>query len=193
MEQHRNYVGGEWVEGAEVSENINPSNTEEVVGRYARADKRQAEAAIAAAKAAFPVWSRSGPQQRHDILKKASDEIFARKEELGTLLAREEGKTKAEGIAETARAGQIFDFFAGEALRLVGEIVPSVRPGVGVEITREPVGVVGIITPWNFPIAIPAWKMAPAIAYGNTVVIKPSSRSDGLMLSNGVGKCSKSV
>ncbi|WP_115423218.1 aldehyde dehydrogenase family protein, partial [Ensifer sp. M14] len=83
-------------------------------------------------------------------------------------LSREEGKTLAEGIGETVRAGQIFDFFAGEALRLAGEVIPSVRPNIGVEITREPVGVVGIITPWNFPIAIPAWKIAPALCYGNT-------------------------
>ncbi len=103
-----------------------------------------------------------------------SDEIFARRAEIGRLLSQEEGKTLAEGIGETVRAAQIFDFFAGECLRLSGETVPSVRPGIEVSMTREPVGVVGIITPWNFPIAIPAWKMAPAIAYGNTVVIKPA-------------------
>ncbi len=117
--------------------------------------------AIAAAKAAFPAWSRSTPQERYDILKKASDEILARKEELGRLLSREEGKTLAEGIGEATRAGQIFAFFAGECLRLAGEKLASVRPGVDVEMTREAVGVVGMITPWNFPIAIPAWKIAP--------------------------------
>ena len=110
----------------------------------------------------FPAWARSGIQQRYEILKKASDEILARKEELGRLLAREEGKTLAEGIGEAARAGQIFAFFAGEALRLSGELVPSVRPGIEVAGQREPLGVVGLITPWNFPIAIPAWKIAPA-------------------------------
>ena len=113
------------------------------------------------------------------MLRKAADEILARKEELGTLLSREEGKTLAEGIGETVRAAQIFDFFAGECLRLAGEILPSVRPGVGVEITREPVGPVGLITPWNFPIAIPAWKIAPALAWGNTVVIKPADLVPG--------------
>jgi acyl-CoA reductase-like NAD-dependent aldehyde dehydrogenase len=95
------------------------------------------------------------------------------------LLSREEGKTLAEGIGEVTRAGQIFDFFAGETLRLSGETLPSVRPGIGVEITREPVGVVGLITPWNFPIAIPAWKIAPALCYGNTVVIKPADLVPG--------------
>ena len=177
-ELHRNYIAGEWVAGEAVPD-INPSNTDDIVGHYARASGDDARAAIAAAKAAFAAWSRSGPQQRHDILKAASDEILTRRQEIGRLLAREEGKTLADGIAETVRAGQIFDFFAGEALRLSGETVPSVRPGIEVSMTREPVGVVGIITPWNFPIAIPAWKMAPAIAYGNTVVIKPADLVPG--------------
>jgi aldehyde dehydrogenase (NAD+) len=176
---HRNLIAGEWVSGEEASDNINPANTDEVVGRFARASKADAERAIAAAKAAFLAWSRSGIQQRHDILHKASDEIMSRKEELGRLLAREEGKALPEAIGEVARAGQIFAFFAGETLRLTGELVPSVRPGVEVMVQREPVGVVGLITPWNFPIAIPAWKIAPAIAYGNTVVFKPADLVPG--------------
>ena len=178
-EIYKNYIGGRWVEGTSVNENVNPSNTNDVVGRYARASKAQAEEAIAAAKAALPAWSRSTPQERYDILKKAADEIFARKDELGRLLSREEGKTLAEGIGEATRAGQVFSFFAGECLRLNGETVNSVRPGVGIEVTREPVGVVGMITPWNFPIAIPAWKLAPALAYGNTVVFKPADLVPG--------------
>jgi aldehyde dehydrogenase (NAD+) len=178
-ELHRNLVAGDWVEGEGVNENINPSNTDEVVGTYASASKADAARAIAAAKAAFPAWSRSGVQQRYDILKKASDEILARREEIGRLLSREEGKTLADGIGETVRAGQIFAFFAGEALRIAGELVPSVRPGVEVIMQREPVGVVGLITPWNFPIAIPAWKIAPAIAFGNTVVFKPADLVPG--------------
>ncbi len=176
---HRNLVAGEWIEGEDATDDINPSNTDAVVGRYARGSKADAERAIAAAKAAFPAWSRSGVQQRYEILKKASDEILARKDELGMLLSSEEGKTLAEGIGETVRAGQIFAFFAGEALRLAGELVPSVRPGVEVTIEREPVGVVGLITPWNFPIAIPAWKLAPALAFGNTVVMKPADLVPG--------------
>jgi aldehyde dehydrogenase (NAD+) len=159
--------------------NINPSNTNDVIGEYARASVEDTKAAIAAAKAAFPAWSRSGILERHAILRKTADEILARKDELGRLLSREEGKTLAEGIGETVRAGQIFDFFAGETLRLAGETLPSVRPNIGVEITREPVGVVGIITPWNFPIAIPAWKIAPALCYGNTVVFKPAELVPG--------------
>ena len=170
----KNFVAGDWLEGSGVSRNINPSNTNDVVGEFARADTAQTVAAIAAAKAAFPAWSRSTPQARFDALNQISIEILSRKDELGRLLAREEGKTLPEGIGEVARAGQIFAFFAGEALRLTGEKGASVRPGLDVEITREAVGVVGIITPWNFPIAIPAWKIAPALCYGNTVVFKPA-------------------
>ena len=177
-ELHKNLINGEWV-GTDGVENINPSNTAEVVGVYARATAEETKQAIAAAKAAFPAWSRSGILERHAILSKASQEILARKAELGELLSREEGKTLPEGIGEVTRAAQIFDFFAGEVLRLAGEVLPSVRPGVGVEITREPIGVIGIITPWNFPIAIPTWKMAPALAYGNTVVIKPADLVPG--------------
>nr|WP_298100963.1 aldehyde dehydrogenase family protein [uncultured Shinella sp.] len=178
MTIHQNLIAGEWV-GSDAIENINPSNTGDVVGQYARASVKDTKTAIAAAKAAFPAWSRSGILERHAILRKTADEILARKDELGRLLSREEGKTLAEGIGETVRAGQIFDFFAGECLRLAGETLPSVRPNIGVEITREPVGVVGIITPWNFPIAIPAWKIAPALCYGNTVVFKPAELVPG--------------
>ncbi|MBB3442092.1 aldehyde dehydrogenase family protein [Rhizobium sp. BK379] len=178
MTVHQNLIAGEWT-GTNAAENINPSDTNEVVGLYAQASAEDAKAAIAAAKAAFPAWSRSGIWERHVILKKAGDEIMARKDELGALLAREEGKTLPEAIGETIRASQIFEFFAGEALRLAGEVVPSVRPNIGVEITREPLGVIGIITPWNFPIAIPAWKIAPALCYGNTVVFKPADLVPG--------------
>jgi aldehyde dehydrogenase (NAD+) len=118
---HRNYLGGEWV-GGEAVPNINPSNTDDVVGLYARATAEDVQNAIAAAKAAFPAWSRSGIQQRHDILKAASDEILARRQELGRLLAREEGKPLADGIAETVRAGQVSEI----TTRIVG-IVTSKR------------------------------------------------------------------
>ncbi|MBB2750581.1 UNVERIFIED_ORG: aldehyde dehydrogenase (NAD+) [Rhizobium aethiopicum] len=175
---HKNLIAGEWVAG-DISLNINPSNTDDIVGEFSRASADDVRTAIAAAKSALPAWSQSPILARHAILKKTGDEILARKEELGHLLAREEGKTLPEAIGEVTRAGQIFDFFAGEVLRLSGESLPSVRPGVGIEITREPVGVVGVITPWNFPIAIPAWKIAPALAYGNTVVLKPADLVPG--------------
>ncbi len=175
----KNFIGGEWVEAKDYAQDLNPSNTKDVVGEYPRASAADAERAIAAAKAAFPAWSRSSIQERHDILKRIGDEILARKDELGKMLSREEGKTLAEGVGETVRAAQIFLFFSGEILRLAGEKIPSVRPGVDVEITREPIGVIGVITPWNFPIAIPAWKIAPALAYGNCVVFKPADLVPG--------------
>jgi aldehyde dehydrogenase (NAD+) len=176
---HGNYVNGEWLQAAQAAPNVNPSNVADIVGEYARADEAQVRAAIAAARAAFPAWSRGPVQARADALDRIGNEILARKDELGVLLSREEGKTRAEGIGEAMRAGYIFKFFAGEVLRAAGELLPSVRPGIKVEITREPVGVVGIITPWNFPIAIPAWKIAPALAYGNCVVFKPADLVPG--------------
>ncbi|MBC8728713.1 aldehyde dehydrogenase family protein [Paraburkholderia sp. UCT2] len=179
MSQFANYIDGQWVDGASVSRNVNPSNLDDVIGEFAQADAEQTHRAINAARKAFAQWSLSTPQQRFDVLDQAGSAILARKAELGKVLAREEGKTLPEAIGEVGRAGQIFKFFAGEALRVGGEVMPSVRPGMTVEMTREPVGVVGLITPWNFPIAIPAWKIAPALAYGNTVVIKPADLVPG--------------
>ena len=179
MALHKNFINGEWVAGTEAKENINPSDVSDIVGEYTQADKVQTEVAIAAAQAAQPAWASTTPQQRADILEMVGIELLARKDEIGRLLSREEGKPLANGIAETMRAAQIFKFFAQEALRDEGVLVASVRAGVDVTITREPVGVVGLICPWNFPIAIPAWKMAPALAFGNTVVIKPADLVPG--------------
>ena len=176
---HLNFINGEWLAGNTLAPNLNPSNLVDVIGEYAQGDAAQLDLAVRAAEAAFPAWSTSGIQARSDALDKIGSEILARREELGTLLSREEGKTRAEGIGEATRAGQIFKFFAGECLRLAGETIPSVRPGIGVEVTREPIGVVGLITPWNFPIAIPAWKIAPALAFGNCVVLKPADLVPG--------------
>ncbi|MDJ0835289.1 MAG: aldehyde dehydrogenase family protein [Acidobacteriota bacterium] len=174
MELHKLLIGGKWVDGSRVRDNINPSDVTEVVGRFTEGGAGEIDAAVAAAGEAAPAWAASGPQQRFDVLDFIGSEILARKQELGLLLAREEGKTLPEAVGEVGRAGQIFKFYAGEALRLRGERIPSTRPGVMVEVTREPLGVVGMITPWNFPIAIPAWKIAPALAFGNTVVLKPA-------------------
>jgi len=173
VDTFKNLIAGEWVPGS-LSPNRNPSDLADVIGEFAHADAAQTGQAVAEAKRAFPQWAAGSIQERSNILDKAGTEILARKDELGRLLAREEGKTVPEAAAEVMRAGQIFKFFAGEAVRLGGQKLPSVRPGVEVEITREPVGVVGLITPWNFPIAIPSWKIAPALAYGNTVVFKPA-------------------
>ncbi len=176
---YANLIAGEWVHGTDSFADINPSDTSDVVGEYDRASAQQVEDAIAAARAAAPAWARTTVQQRAELLEKVGLEIMARRAELADLLAREEGKTLAEAAGEVGRAGQIFKFFAGEALRIPGERLGSVRPGVDIEITREPVGVVGLITPWNFPIAIPAWKIAPALAYGNCVLVKPAELVPG--------------
>jgi aldehyde dehydrogenase (NAD+) len=177
--QFPNYINGEWVTASRWTPNRNPSDLNDVIGEYAQADADQTQSAIAAARAAFPAWSIGPIQDRANLLDKVGSDILARKDDIGRLLAREEGKTLPEGIGETVRAGHIFKFFGGEVLRLAGEKLPSVRPGVDVEITREPIGVVGLITPWNFPIAIPAWKIAPALAFGNTVVFKPAQWTPG--------------
>ncbi len=169
-----NLIAGEWVSGADVVADTNPSDLSDVVDEFAVADEAQVDTAIAAATDAAPVWAAATPQERSTALETVGLELAARAEELGEQLSREEGKPRAEGIGEVQRASQIFRFFAGEALRVPGEHVRSVRPGVDIDILREPLGVVGIITPWNFPIAIPAWKIAPALAYGCTVVCKPA-------------------
>lgn len=174
-----NFIDGKFVPGVSSRPNINPSDTADIIAEYAQADAEQARLAIAAASRAFPAWSTGNIQVRSDCLDRIGTEILARKEELGRLLSREEGKTLPEGIGEAARAGQIFKFFAAEVLRQRGDRLASVRSGVDIEITREPVGVIGIITPWNFPIAIPAWKIAPALAYGNCVVFKPAELVPG--------------
>ena len=174
MMRIQSLIGGEWVGGFDRLPNRNPSDLADIVGEYAPLDQARTFQAVSAAKAAAPAWGLSTIQQRHDILKAAGDALLARCGEIGAVLAREEGKTLAEAVGETRRAAQIFHFFAGECLRSGGEYLPSVRADVTISITREPLGVIGIITPWNFPIAIPAWKIAPALAWGNTVVFKPA-------------------
>lgn len=174
MQTKKNFIGGSWAEGFANQNDMNPSDLSDVVGVYAQADAALTEEAISAAKGAAPGWAASTPQQRFDVLDFVGSEILARKAELGSLLAREEGKVLPEAIGEVVRAGYIFKFFAGEALRLSGEHIRSVRPGIDIDVIRQPIGVVGLISPWNFPIAIPAWKTAPALAFGNTVVLKPA-------------------
>ncbi len=173
------YIGGEWVGDSDVTTNTSPANRDDVIGTYARGDAARVDQAVSAALAAQPGWAAASPQLRHDVLELAGALIVERKDELGRLLAREEGKTIAEAVGETVRASQVFKFFAGEALRNTGDAVASVRPGIDVMIEREAVGVIGLITPWNFPIAIPAWKLAPALAYGNAVVMKPAELTPG--------------
>ena len=173
------FIGAAWRDSGNGKENINPSDISDTVGVYAQAGDRDVDEAVAAAQSASAGWAGSTPQQRFNVLDFIGTEILSRKDELGRLLSREEGKTLSEGIGEVARAGSIFKFFAGEALRMGGEHIDSVRPGVEVDVLRQPIGVVGLITPWNFPIAVPAWKVAPALAFGNAVVHKPADLTPG--------------
>lgn len=176
---HLNLINGAWVPGDHLSENRNPSDLADLIGLYAAGTAGDVTAAAEAAAAAQPGWFAAGPQARADLLDRIATRIEAEATDIATMLAREEGKILPEALAETRRAAQIFRFFAGEALRMSGEALASVRPGVDIEVTREPVGVVGLITPWNFPAAIPAWKIAPALAYGNAVVLKPAELVPG--------------
>ena len=174
------YVGGEWVAAAPSFDSLNPSDTRDIVAKVPADGGELMGMAVRAARGAFAEWADATPEVRSDLLDRIGSTILGRKEDLGRLLSREEGKTLPEGIGEVARAGRIYKFFAGEALRRRGATVDSTRPGIEVATYREPVGVFGLITPWNFPIAIPAWKSAPALAFGNTVVMKPASLTPAL-------------
>ncbi|MDA9296162.1 aldehyde dehydrogenase family protein [Burkholderiales bacterium] len=178
-DKYLNYIAGEWVDGPDVAQNINPSDISDVIADYVRADRPQTIDAINAASNAAESWRNFGVQARSDLLDSIGNKLLNQKESIGSLLSREEGKTLPEGIGEVTRAGHIFKFFAGEVLRQAGDLLSSVRPDIDVEIVREPMGVIGIIAPWNFPAAIPAWKIAPALAYGNCVVFKPADLVPG--------------
>lgn len=169
------YIGGEAVGADTPNASINPSDTNEVVANFPDGGAAEVDAAVQAARKAFPGWAGASPEVRSDLLDKVGSTVMARAKELGELLAREEGKTLPEATGEVMRAARIFKYFAGEALRRHGQTLESTRPGLDVSTYREAVGVYGLITPWNFPIAIPAWKAAPALAFGNTVVLKPAN------------------
>ena len=169
------FIGGERVSAETPHTSVNPSNTDDLVARFPAGGKDEVDAAAKAARAAFPAWAEASPELRSDLLDKVSSTLMARAADLGRLLSREEGKTVPEGTGEVMRAARIFKYFAGEALRRHGRTMPSTRPGIDIEVHREALGVIGLITPWNFPIAIPAWKAAPALAFGNTVLLKPAN------------------
>ena len=167
-------IDGDWDISGEQTPNINPSDISEILGHMASATPRQVSDAVAAARAAQPAWEAVKLEEKKNILHAIGQELIDRCDEIGTILSSEEGKPFAEGRGETFRAGEFYQYYAAECLRQIGESAASVRPGIHIDISREAVGVVGLITPWNFPTAIPAWKMGPALAYGNTVVLKPS-------------------
>lgn len=176
-EIHSNYIGGEWLDGAaEPVANLNPSDTRDLIGYYAQANTDQTEQAITVARAAQSRWVTAGLETRQRVLATIGAELMARAEELGRELSREEGKPLAEGKGEVYRAGQFFQYYAAEVLRQHGELTESVRPSVEVFTTREPIGVVTVISPWNFPLATAVWKIAPALAFGNAVIWKPANQ-----------------
>ncbi len=179
MEQYHNLINGEWVQGSNVLANINPSDVRDEIGTISLADEAMVNEAVEAAHEAQKTWGAKGIEARSEALTKIGNALIDQKQLLGELLAREEGKTIAEGVGEVDRAGKFFHYYAAEALRQIGDFADSVRPGVEIEVIREPVGVVLAITPWNFPMALPAWKIAPALAFGNSVILKPANLTPG--------------
>ena len=169
------YINGQWQSGKTEIENRNPSDLSDLIGHYAQASGEQLQSALDAARAAQPIWWAAGIQKRHDVLMAIGTELIARSAEIGEMVAREEGKPLAEGKGEVYRAGQFFTYYAAEVLRNQGDLAESVRLGIEIDVRREPVGVVAIVSPWNFPVATPAWKIAPALAFGNAVVWKPAN------------------
>jgi aldehyde dehydrogenase (NAD+) len=177
MQQFKNYIAGEWVDAASGAtfENRNPADADDLIGSFPLATKEDVEQAIATANEALPAWANLPPPARGVILDKTAQILDARQDELAKALTREEGKTFAEAKGEVLRARDIFKYYAGEGWRAGGQVLPSNITGELLYTRREPLGVIALVTPWNFPIAIPVWKMAPALAYGNTVVFKPAS------------------
>lgn len=175
QETQLNLIAGEWLPGESEIENRNPSDLSDLVGVYAQASSDQLEATLDQASRAQLEWAAYGLERKQAVLMNIGNELMARAEELGRLLSREEGKPLAEGKGEVFRAGQFFTYYAAECLRQIGETADSVRPGIEIDVRREPVGVVAVISPWNFPTATASWKIAPALCYGNAVVWKPAN------------------
>src|SRR5579859_604249 len=171
----KNYINGEWIASSQTFENRNPANTGEIVGLFSKGTPQDVADAAAAAAAAFPAWSAMAAPARGNLLYKAADILDRKFDQLGAEMTREEGKTLPEAKGEVRRAINILRYFGGEGSRMPGMLVPSERDRVHMFAIRKPLGVVGLITPWNFPSAIPAWKLAPALICGNTVVLKPAS------------------
>ena len=172
---HKNYIAGEWVAGETAIENRNPSDVTDIIGSYAQASTAQLDTAFDAARGAQKIWSRTGLEARQTILMQIGNALMARAEDLGELLSREEGKPRAEGRGEIYRAGQFFTYYAAEVLRQIGDNADSVRPDIEIDVRRDPVGVVAVVSPWNFPTATAVWKIAPALAFGNAIIWKPAN------------------
>jgi acyl-CoA reductase-like NAD-dependent aldehyde dehydrogenase len=176
LKSYYNLIAGQWV-GAESGRqrpDVNPAKSSEILAEFPDSDAHDLQNATAAAAVAFPKWRSMSIVARGDILYRAAELLTTRAEIIGKDLVLEEGKTLPEAIGETMRAAAIFRYFAGEARQEIGEVYAATDPSTLLYTRRDPIGVVAVITPWNFPIAIPAWKIAPALIYGNTVVWKPA-------------------
>ena len=172
---HKNYINGEWVGSDNTIENRNPSDISDLIGTYAQAGTDQLERALEGARTAQKQWQATGLEARQNALMIIGNALMSRADELGELLSREEGKPRAEGRGEVYRAGQFFTYYAAEVLRQIGDNADSVRPGIEIDVRRDPVGIVAVISPWNFPTATAVWKIAPALAFGNAVIWKPAN------------------
>ena len=175
IETKNNFIAGEWLLGDTSVENRNPSDLSDVIGHFAQASSSQLTKALDAARSAQKIWAATGLEARQTVLMNIGNELMERSAELGTLLSREEGKPLAEGKGEIYRAGQFFTYYAAEVLRQIGDTADSVRPNIEIDVRREPVGTVAIVSPWNFPTATAVWKIAPALAFGNAVIWKPAN------------------
>ncbi len=179
MTTARNYIGGIWTEAGDDGIEMFDPATGETIGKAPRSGQAEIDAAVAAAKAAFATWSKTPPPARGEILFRAASIMERRKEELGRLVTREMGKVKEEALGDVQEAIDMAYYIAGEGRRLFGHTTPSELPNKLCLTLREPIGVCGLITPWNFPVAIPSWKSLPALICGNTVVLKPSEETGG--------------
>src|SRR3954466_14134762 len=177
MDNYKNFINGKWVESSSTKtvDNINPANTDEVIGTNRQATREEARAAVEAAAAAFEGWRRTPAPARGRIVAKAARLMEEAKEELAQILTHEEGKTISESRGELQRSINVAEFCAGESRRMNGETILSELPSNFVYTIKQPLGVVACVTPWNFPVAIPTWKIAPALVAGNSVVFKPAT------------------
>jgi len=177
MDTYRNFIGGKWVESSSsrTAQNINPANTDDILGEIRQATREEARSAVDAAADAFRGWRATPAPARGKIVAKAARLLEENKEEVAQLLTHEEGKTIAESRGELQRSINVAEFCAGESRRMTGETIPSELPLNFAYTIKHPLGVVACVTPWNFPVAIPVWKIAPALVAGNTVVFKPAT------------------
>src|ERR1700682_3162558 len=177
MDKYRNFINGKWIESTSTRTvlNVNPANTDDVLGTIRQATREEARAAVEAASATFPGWRSTPAPARGKIVAKAARLMEEHKEELAQIVTREEGKTIAESRGELQRSINVAEFCAGESRRMNGETIQSELPSNFAYTIKQPLGVVACVTPWNFPVAIPVWKIAPALVAGNAVVFKPAS------------------